>query len=97
MIAAGWLEEVRALVAKGISPNTKPFQFIGYRELADHIDGKISLEEAVSRIQQATRQFAKRQITWFRREPDVRWIEGFGTDRAVIEKATEIVSNEAQV
>lgn len=93
MIAAGWLEEVRALVGKGISPDAKPFQFIGYRELADHIDGKISLEEAVSRIQQATRQFAKRQITWFRREPDVHWLEGFGTEPAVIANAAAVVGD----
>jgi len=93
MIASGWLEEVRALVARGVAPAAKPFQFIGYRGLAEHLAGKISLEEAVRHIQQATRQFAKRQITWFRREPDVLWLEGFGSDRAVVEEAAEIVSN----
>ncbi|MGH9573716.1 MAG: tRNA (adenosine(37)-N6)-dimethylallyltransferase MiaA [Candidatus Acidiferrales bacterium] len=97
MIAAGWLEEVRALVSKGTSPDAKPFQFIGYRELANHIDGKISLEEAVRRIQQATRQFAKRQITWFRREPDVHWLEGFGTEPPIIANAVETVSNGARL
>ena len=93
MIAGGWLEEVRTLVAGGIAPNAKPFQFIGYRELKDHLEGKTSLEEAVRRIQQATRQFAKRQITWFRREPDVHWLEGFGADPQIIDKAAEIISN----
>ncbi len=91
MIANGWLDEVRSLLAKRTAPDAKPFQFIGYRELADHLAGRISFEEAVQRIQQATRQFAKRQITWFRREPDVHWLEGFGTDRAVIDKASEIL------
>ncbi|HKQ85675.1 MAG TPA: tRNA (adenosine(37)-N6)-dimethylallyltransferase MiaA [Candidatus Acidoferrales bacterium] len=93
MVASGWLAEVRALVARGSSPDAKPFQFIGYRELKDHLEGKISLEEAVRSIQQATRQFAKRQITWFRREPDVHWLEGFGADAKVIDRAVEIVAN----
>jgi tRNA dimethylallyltransferase len=93
MIAAGWVEEVRALLAMGIRADAKPFQFIGYRELADHLERKTDLEEVMPRIQQATRQFAKRQITWFRREPDVQWLEGFGTDRQVLDRAVEIVAN----
>lgn len=95
MIVAGWVDEVRNLIAGNISLDAKPFQFIGYTDLKDHLEGKISKEEAVTQIQQATRQFAKRQMTWFRREPDVHWLTGFGDDPAVIEEASAIVAKVA--
>jgi tRNA dimethylallyltransferase len=93
MIAAGWLEEVRRLVAARISPSAKPFQFIGYSELRDHIEGKMTLDDAIRQIQQATRQFAKRQMTWFRREKDVQWLAGLGDDRKIQQQAFEIATN----
>jgi len=80
MLRAGWLDEVRRLVAAGVPANAKPFQFIGYRELRARLDGKTSLEEAVQAIQQATRRYAKRQLTWFRREAGVEWFAGFGDE-----------------
>ena len=86
MLAAGWLDEVRALIARGIPENAKPFQFIGYADLRAHLEGRVTLAAAVARIQQSTRRFAKRQLTWFRREPDVHWLEGFG-DAPEIESA----------
>lgn len=92
MIDAGWLEEVRQLVASGVSPVAKPFQFIGYAELRDHLAGKLARGEAIRQIQQTTRNFAKRQMTWFRREPDVHWMAGFGDEANVQQKAFEIVS-----
>jgi tRNA dimethylallyltransferase len=92
MIDAGWLEEVRQLVTSGISPAAKPFQFIGYSELRDHLAGRLTHEDAIRHIQQATRNFAKRQITWFRREPDVHWLAGFGDEANVQQKAFEIAS-----
>jgi tRNA dimethylallyltransferase len=91
MLDAGWVDEVRKLVARNVPDDAKPFQFIGYAELKDRLEGKISKEEAVTRIQQATRQFAKRQITWFRREPDVHWLAGFGDDPSLIEQASATV------
>jgi len=78
MLRAGWLEEVKALLSRGVPATAKPFEFIGYAELRDHLEGRLSLEEAVKQIQQATRRYAKRQITWFRREPGVEWFAGFG-------------------
>ena len=89
MLAAGWLDEVRALVSsgvrdkarenvRGIAPDAKPFQFIGYSDLRAHLEGRIPLAAAVANIQQSTRRFAKRQLTWFRREPDVQWLAAFG-------------------
>ncbi len=80
MIRDGWLDEVSRLMSKGISPDAKPFQFIGYSELRSHLNGQMTMESAVQKIQQATRQFAKRQLTWFRKEPSVHWLSGLGDD-----------------
>ena len=68
MIAAGALEEVRALLAQGLSPDLPAMKALGMRELARHIRGEIGLEEAVALFQRATRQYAKRQYTWFRHQ-----------------------------
>jgi tRNA dimethylallyltransferase len=78
MLAIGWLEEVRALLAAGLPEDAKPFDFIGYRELRSVLQGRLTISEAHAAIQQATRRYAKRQLTWFRREPDVQWLSGFG-------------------
>lgn len=78
MVADGWLDEVRRLVATGIRGDAKPFQFIGYLQLRSHLEGRISIDQAVQQIQQATRNFARRQITWFRKEPGVTWLAEFG-------------------
>jgi tRNA dimethylallyltransferase len=78
MLAAGSLDEVRELISRGIAPDSKPFQFIGYADLRAHLEGRIPLDAAVANIQQSTRRFAKRQLTWFRREPDVHWLDSFG-------------------
>ncbi len=83
MLERGWLEEVKDLVARGIPATAKPFQFIGYSELRAHLEGKQSLKEAVAAIQQATRRYAKRQLTWFRKEPGVHWFHGFGDDTEI--------------
>jgi len=80
MLERGWLEELRDLVARGIPVTAKPFEFIGYSELRAHLAGEMNLPEAVAAIQQATRRYAKRQITWFRKEPGVTWFEGLGDD-----------------
>jgi tRNA dimethylallyltransferase len=87
MMRAGWIDEVRQLVADGVPPDTKPFQFIGYAEWREHLAGRLGEDEAVARIQQATRNFAKRQITWFRKEPAVHWLEGFGDDPEIFSAA----------
>ncbi len=83
MLERGWLREVRALLESGLSENAKPFDFIGYRELRAVLRGESTLEQARGAIQQATRQYAKRQVTWFRREQGVRWFSGFGDDASV--------------
>jgi len=83
MLSRGWAEEVRDLLAGGLSKNGKPFDFIGYRELCAVGRGEMTGEAARSAIEQATRRYAKRQLTWFRKEPDVHWLRGFGDDPKV--------------
>ena len=80
MLEQGWLGEVQSLLAAGLDENAKPFDFIGYRELCTVLQKKITLDAARAAIQQATRRYAKRQLTWFRKEPGVRWFPGFGDD-----------------
>jgi tRNA dimethylallyltransferase len=83
MLASGWMNEVCALLNSGLPEESKPFDFIGYRELRAVVRGEMNLEEARSAIQQATRRYAKRQMTWFRKEKGVWWCEGFGDDPLV--------------
>ena len=87
MLANGWLEEVRALLAAGLPDDAKPFDFIGYRELRSVSQGRLTISEARGAIQQATRRYAKRQLTWFRREPGVHWLAGFGDQTKVQQDA----------
>jgi len=73
-MAAEWLEEVRQLLTQGLAGNPTAMQAAGYRELVAHLRGELSLPEAVALIQTRTRQLARRQLTWFRREPAVVWV-----------------------
>jgi len=73
MIQAGWVEEVEDLLGRGLQPELRPFQAIGYRQLAAHVGGETSLEEAVTATVRATCRYAKRQMTWFRKERAVTW------------------------
>jgi len=90
MIDAGWLDELPRLIARGVPPNAKPFQFIGYAELRTCLEGSFAQDAAIKEIQQSTRQFAKRQITWFRKEKHVEWLTGFGDEPAIQSAALEI-------
>lgn len=75
MIANGLVEEVRGLAAKGCTRDMVSMQGLGYKEIVDYLDGKCSLEEAVYIIKRDTRHFAKRQLTWFKREKEVIWVD----------------------
>jgi len=92
LLAAGWLEEVCALVS-GVPADAKPFQFIGYSQLREHLAGRLSEKDAVQQIQQATRRFAKRQMTWFRKESGVQWLAGFGDAPEISAAALAIVKS----
>jgi tRNA dimethylallyltransferase len=79
MIAAGLVDEVRALLASGYSPERPPLSTIGYKEIAAFVRGEMTLEAAVDLAKRETRHLAKRQLTWFRREPGIVWVDA---DRA---------------
>ena len=67
------MDEVKSLLDKGYDRNLVSMQGIGYKEIIEYLDGKISLDEAVELIKKNTRHFAKRQLTWFRREKQLPW------------------------
>jgi tRNA dimethylallyltransferase len=94
MLDRGWLDEVRQLVASGLPENCKPFDFIGYRDLRAHMQGTITLGDAAARIEQATRRYAKRQFTWFRKVPGIHWLEGFGDNEATQAAAAQCLKDE---
>ncbi len=75
MMGCGFLAEVAALIDSGYGPELKPMQGLGYRRMAQHITGELGLAEAVQKTKTDTRRFAKRQLTWFRREPGLAWCE----------------------
>lgn len=88
MLEEGLVEEVRHLMDQGCRRDMVSMQGLGYKEILDYLEGDITLEEAVYRIKRDTRHFAKRQLTWFRREKDVIWINkpDFGyDDRKILE------------
>ena len=74
MMEMGLEAEVRALLEKGVDPNTTAMQAIGYKELAAALRGECSTAQAVAQIQQASRNYAKRQLTWFRRNEAIHWL-----------------------
>ncbi|MBI4512415.1 MAG: tRNA (adenosine(37)-N6)-dimethylallyltransferase MiaA [Deltaproteobacteria bacterium] len=73
MIEMGLVEEVRGLIARGYSPGLRAFSAIGYREICAFLQGGVSRADAVLKIKQASRRYARRQLTWFRSEPTVTW------------------------
>jgi tRNA dimethylallyltransferase len=89
MFASGLVEETRGLLAK-YGP-VKTLVSLGYRQARGVIDGTLSEEAAIAAAQQGHRNYAKRQMTWFRREPEVRWIAGFGDDAETVRAAVELV------
>lgn len=75
MIAAGLEEEVRCLLARGFSPALSPLQSLGYKEMVAYLQGACDFQTAVEAIKQDTRRFAKRQMTWFRADPEIVWVD----------------------
>ena len=75
MMAAGLLEEVRGLAARGLTPDVTAGQAIGYKELLEALAGRTSLDEAVEQVKLRTRRYAKRQLSWLRRDGRVRWLD----------------------
>lgn len=86
MIKLGLVEEVNDLLKKGYSPNLVSMQGLGYKEIVKYLQGKISLDEAIYILKRDTRHFAKRQLTWFRRQENPYWInlDDYGFDMYII-------------
>jgi len=75
MIEAGLVDEVKTLLASGTDPGAPPLSTIGYREIASFLRGEVDLADAIARAKRATRRFAKRQLTWFRADPEIVWLD----------------------
>jgi tRNA dimethylallyltransferase len=87
MFDAGLVEETRHILSLGFPPDTKPLQALGYRQALDYIEDKSDRATAIKNMQLHTRHYAKRQWTWFRREAQLIWLDGFGQDTLVQQKA----------
>ncbi len=88
-LAAGFLDEVRALLARPGGISRTAAQALGYRELAAHLRGELTLTQARAETLRRTRAFARRQEAWFRRDPRVAWFDAAGEAQAVRERLVE--------
>jgi tRNA dimethylallyltransferase len=95
MFDAGLVEETQQLLKK-YGDAARPLSSIGYKQVVQLFKGELDREAAVDAVQQAHRNYAKRQMTWFRREPNVTWIQGFGDQAEVITQAVAAVQNNLQ-
>jgi tRNA dimethylallyltransferase len=100
MFESGLIEEVRRILDMGFSPSVKPFESHGYKQALQLVNGALTREQAIEQAQRNTRRYAKRQMTWFRQEGAIEWLQGFGDDPAVsrrgIVRAGEFLTVEAQ-
>lgn len=80
MLAQGLVDEVRSLLERGVPSESQAMKGLGYKELVPYLQGRCSLEEAVETMKKGTRHYAKRQLTWMRREEDVRWVDSLSPD-----------------
>jgi tRNA dimethylallyltransferase len=94
MIREGLIEEVRRLLDMGYSKELVSMQGLGYKEIISYIEGQYSLEEAVDKLKQSTRHFAKRQLTWFRRDARIHWIDldKFNNRNDIIENIAQYIA-----
>lgn len=95
MFERGLLEETKVLLAK-YGGAARPLGALGYKQAVEHLRGESDRKLAVWAAQQSHRNYAKRQMTWFRREPDVRWLKGFGDEPLTQEQAIELVQQHAE-
>ena len=95
MLEQGLVEEIRGLLADGIPEKATAMQAIGYKEFVDALDGRCTIEEAADQVRQSSRRYAKRQLTWFRRNKAIHWLirETGDTGREILENARRIVSD----
>jgi tRNA dimethylallyltransferase len=82
-VAGGFIDEVRGLLDAGYAPSLPSMSSLGYREIARFLGGELALEDAVAQFKQATHQYAKRQLTWFRRDTRIRWLSAPSADEVL--------------
>ena len=87
----GLVEEVKALREKGLRDDTNALGAHGYRRVCEFLRGERTLESAIEQTKQDIRNYAKRQITWFRREENAIWLDGFGSEKQIQEKILELI------
>ena len=92
MLQGGLIEETKRLIEK-YGPRARPLGSLGYKQAAEFLRGELTRENALTMIQQAHRNYAKRQMTWFRREPEVMWFRGFGEDPLIQQAAAKAIES----
>ena len=94
MFERGLIEETAALLERYRDRSSvTALNSLGYKQAWQHLRGELSLEEAIAAAQQGHRNYAKRQMTWFRREPEVRWLQGFGDAPEVLQRAAGLIQD----
>ena len=91
---AGLVDEVKRLIASGVNEQGNALGSHGYRRVCEYLRGERTLESAIEKTQQDVRNYAKRQLTWFRREADAIWMDGFGDDAAVQERIIRMLNTD---
>jgi tRNA dimethylallyltransferase len=91
MFEAGLVQEIETLLEQGCTGDEKPFESLGYRQALAFLRGETTFERAIYLTQLETRHYAKRQWTWFRRDPEMHWLSGFGNDIPVVEQCLQMV------
>ena len=94
MFEQGLVQEVQSILDRGYAASVPPLGSHGYRQAVDYLQGRISLDEAIYHAETRTRQYAKRQMTWFRKEEGVGWFNGFGSSPEIQSQVCEYVSRE---
>lgn len=93
----GLIQEVRNLLASGVPSDAKPFESLGYKQALGVVEGRLTEQQALESTQVDTRHYAKRQLTWFRKEHGVHWFAGFGDEPAVRERALVLIKSSTNV
>ena len=94
MFAQGLIEEVRGLLGRGATGAEKPFESLGYKQALQLIRGEITRDQAILSTQTGTRQYAKRQRTWFLRDARIHWLAGFGDRAETVQAALDLLAQD---
>lgn len=97
MLARGLVGEVAALLVRGIPPQATAMQAIGYKEMVAYLQGRISFTTAVAAIKRASRRYAKRQMTWFRRMPYIHWFDATGKEQELLADVYKYVAGKFNI